>query len=92
MDLERAFGELFEGFVTVRQRVTSEEMLRVLREMLEMSFEAYREGNEIRGAHILQEFEGLIWPSRKVSLGHESEARRRLTTRDKGSHEKARDR
>lgn len=75
--LEDAYDALKHGFVFVERKLKEPRQLRILREMIDMSYEAYLSGDEKTGAHTLQECEGLIWPSRKSRLKHVVEAERR---------------
>lgn len=52
-------------------------LARILRELLEMAYEAYVQGDRKLGAHILQECEGQIWPSRQARAKYIVEAERR---------------
>ncbi|ALX11477.1 hypothetical protein P350_07915 [Burkholderia cepacia JBK9] len=78
MTLEKAFVELQSALPVVVPKFSSD-CLPLLRTMLEMSLEAYQCGDPIRGAHILQEFEGLIWPSRVLPERFAIEAKNRLS-------------
>ena len=79
MTLEKAFAELLTKLPIVTPRVPPD-VLPLLKTMLEMSLEASQHADSIRGAHILQEFEGLIWPSRALPERFAIEARARLST------------
>ncbi len=52
-------------------------LARVAAELIEMSLEAYLEGDAKTGAHTLQECEGLIWPSRRQNIKYAIEAEKR---------------
>ncbi|WP_175832394.1 hypothetical protein [Burkholderia cepacia] len=78
MTLEKAFAELLSTLPVVVPKVSSD-CLPLLRTMLEMSLEAYQYGDSMRGAHILQEFEGMIWPSRALPEHFAIEAKARLS-------------
>lgn len=75
--LDAAFEEIYSGFHFVEKKIKDQRLLRVLRELLLMSHEAYHAGDTKRGAHIFQECEGLIWPSRKGKLKYVVEAEQR---------------
>lgn len=72
IDQKQALTDSFEmlrgGFRFVREKIKDERLLRVLEELIQMSFEAYSSGDAKRGARALQECEGLIWPSRAIRL------------------------
>ena len=78
MTLDKAFFELTRDFEAVEPRVKDAKRMLVLREMLVMSHEAYRAGDDVRGAYILQEFEGLIWPEHRIPERFAAEAERRV--------------
>lgn len=81
MTLDKAFSELLGELPAVRSLVKDEQRMAVLRELLRMSQEAYRSGDAARGAHILQEFEGLVWPKHKLPTRFEQEAVARVNGR-----------
>ena len=82
MNLEKAFAELFRAFPMLKQRQKDEEILKLAHETLQISYEGYKSGNEIKGAHALQEFEGLIWPSHKLPEEFVLEARARIAAKN----------
>jgi hypothetical protein len=57
--------------------VKDERLVRILREMIDMSQEEYSSGNRKVGARILQECEGLIWKKQSLRIKHAVEAERR---------------
>ncbi len=75
--LEEAFDVLRAGFTFVERKIKDPRQLTIMRELLQMSYQAYLAGDRKRGAHTLQECEGLIWPSRGGRLKHVVEAERR---------------
>jgi hypothetical protein len=75
--LEEAFDVLRSGFIFVERKIKDQRQLGILRELIEMSHEAYIAGDNKAGAHTLQECEGLIWPSRLARLKYVVEAERR---------------
>ena len=75
--LEEAFALIRSGFVFVEKKLEDPRLLGVLRELIEMSYEAYVCGDTRRGAHVFQECEGLIWPSRSGRLKYVVEAEMR---------------
>jgi hypothetical protein len=75
--LEEAYEVLRSGFEFVVRKVNNPRQIRIMRELIEMSYEAYLAGDTKMGAHALQECEGLIWPSRSSKLKYVVEAERR---------------
>jgi hypothetical protein len=75
--LLEAFKVLRSGFSFAARKIDDPRQLRVMRELIEMSFEAYVAGDAKTGAHTLQECDGLIWSSRRVRLKYVVEAERR---------------
>jgi hypothetical protein len=75
--LEEAFDVLRSGFTFVERKIKDSRQVRIMRELLEMSYEAYVSGDTKAGAHTLQECEGLIWQSRGSRLKYVVEAERR---------------
>lgn len=61
MTLAMAFDELRHGLSLVDPEVANEDKLRKLTSMLDESLAAYRSGDDVKGAHLLQDFEGLIF-------------------------------
>ncbi len=75
--LEEAFVSLQAGAHLAEKKLKEPRLIGVFRELLKMSHEAYIEGDSKRGAHVLQEAEGLVWQSRASLLKHVVEAERR---------------
>ena len=75
--LDEAFDVLRSGFSFVERKIKDPRQVRILRELLVMSYEAYVSGDAKTGAHSLQECEGLIWKSRSGRLKYVVEAERR---------------
>lgn len=75
--LTEAFGQVRSGFSLVRKKMKDERLLAVLQELIDMSQEAYSAGDTKLGTHVLQECEGLIWPSRRSHLKYAVEAEQR---------------
>lgn len=61
MNLEKAFNELRLGFGLVDRAVADENKLRQLSSLLDEPLLAYRSGNDVKGAHLLQDIEALIF-------------------------------
>lgn len=57
LTLELAFEELNHGMQFVKQKIKDEDVLIQLQSTLDASLAAYREGNDVKGAHLLQGFE-----------------------------------
>ncbi len=83
MHLEKAFAQLTREFDSVDLRVKDGQARRLLRELLQMALEAYQSGHDIRGAQILQEFEGLVWPKHRLRERFAPEAARRIAEHDR---------
>lgn len=62
--LVEAFKELDEGFHFVEKKVKDPAKLAQLRQLLKDSLAAYQAGDEMKGAHLLQDFEDIVWPNR----------------------------
>jgi hypothetical protein len=61
MNLDRAFAELRKGLQLVAAEVSDEEKKTNLSALLDDSLTAYRTGDDVRGAHLLNAFEALIF-------------------------------
>jgi hypothetical protein len=61
MTLERAFEELRAGMRFIDPEVANEQKRGQLTQLLDDAYSAYRSGDERTGAHLLQDFEGLIF-------------------------------
>ena len=61
MTLDRAFEQLHAGVVIAYPEIEFEEKRRELHGILDRSFLAYRNGQEIDGGTLLNEFEGHIF-------------------------------
>ncbi|KJJ99194.1 hypothetical protein UB44_13720 [Burkholderiaceae bacterium 26] len=75
--LEEAFASLEAGCHFAEKKLKTPRLIGVFHELLKMSHEAYLAGDGKRGAHVLQEAEGLVWRSRASRLKHVVEAERR---------------
>lgn len=60
MNLEKAFEELRRGLGVIDLEVANERKLR-LSSLLDESLAAYRSGDDVKGAHLLQDFEALVF-------------------------------
>lgn len=61
MTLDKAFLELRKGIAMLDPAVADEQNRRKLSSLLDASLAAYRSGDDVKGAHLLQDFEGLIF-------------------------------
>ena len=75
--LREAFNDLRDGLRFARMKVRDGHKLLVVRELIEMSFEAYVAGDAKTGISVLQEVEGMIWAERAAPPEHVEEAERR---------------
>lgn len=73
-----SYDTLLSGFIFAEKKLKDEVTARIVRELIEMAFESYREGERKRGAHTLQEAEGMIWSSRQCRVKYAVEAGRRV--------------
>jgi hypothetical protein len=76
--LEAAYETLISGFHFAHRKLKDEQLIRIIRELIEMAFEAYRAGDRKRGNHTLQEAEGMIWRGRQLPVKYAVEAERRI--------------
>lgn len=76
-ELEKRFRWLRDGFFYVERKVKDEGLWRILRELIQMSHEAYLAGDRKTGAHVLQECEGMIWKGSAGRPKYVVEAERR---------------
>lgn len=61
LDLDKAFVELNRGMCFIAETVEDPEELRTLQALLDEALSAYRKGEQIRGAHLLQDFERFVF-------------------------------
>ena len=61
MNVDRAFNELRDAIKLIDPEMMTEAKHRGLLSLLEQSLSAYREGDDVRGAHLLQDFQDLIF-------------------------------
>lgn len=66
MDLDKAFAQLETGLVHVEQAVEPETVVE-LRKLLEKCHQLYRTGEDIKGAHLLQDFESILMRAMRSS-------------------------
>lgn len=60
MNLDRAFYELRQGIHFVEDRIPDKSINERLHQLLEESISAYKDGNDVGGAHLLQDMQNLI--------------------------------
>ncbi|GJI99762.1 hypothetical protein RugamoR64_03010 [Duganella rhizosphaerae] len=75
--LTAAFDTLRSGLHFAERKLKDDALMRIIRELIEMSFEAYCAGEAKIGAHTLQECEGMIWTGRQFPPKYAVEAERR---------------
>ncbi len=63
MTLEKAFRELKKGVLLVERESPGADKQRGLTTVLDDALASYRKGDEVRGAHRLQDFQNLIFKS-----------------------------
>jgi len=68
MNLDRAFEELAEGVRLVERDFPNADQQRGLSALLAQSHEAYRSGDEVSGAHLLQDFQARIFDGRSAGV------------------------
>jgi hypothetical protein len=61
MNLDRAFAALREGVALVERDFPGADVGRGLNSVLDKSLACYRAGDDVAGAHLLQDFERLIF-------------------------------
>jgi exonuclease VII small subunit len=61
MNLERAFEELRNALNLVKPSKLNDAKRRDALSLLEESLNSYRSGNDIKGAHLLQDFQNVIF-------------------------------
>lgn len=60
LTLESAFKEIKSGMSFVEPKISSDTVLDTLRARLDQALALYRQGDEVKGAHVLQDFEQLL--------------------------------
>jgi hypothetical protein len=60
LDVESAFAILLNKFGFVEERIADPDLMLRLRAILDASLAAYRASDDLKGAHLLQDFERLI--------------------------------
>jgi len=75
--LNDAYETLLSGFHFAERKLKDDQLIRIVRELIVMAFEAYRAGDRKRGNHTLQEGEGMIWSGSRLRVKYAVEAERR---------------
>ena len=75
--LRESYEKLLTGFDFARRKLKDEVATRIVRELIEMAYEAFRQGDGKLGSHILQEAEGMIWVGSAQRVKYAVEAERR---------------
>jgi hypothetical protein len=60
LNLASAFDELNSGLRFVEQRINDAAVLKRLKDILDASLASYRLGDDVKGAHLLHEFESVL--------------------------------
>jgi hypothetical protein len=60
LTLESAFKEIRDGMKFVQPKISNEIVMGALRERLDQALALYRQGDDVKGAHLLQDFEQLL--------------------------------
>lgn len=63
-NLSIVFDSLEEGFHLIDKKVKDEAQSQALRKLLKDSLTAYKEGEKKKGAHLLQNFQDVVFPNR----------------------------
>jgi hypothetical protein len=63
-NLDHAFNEIDAGMLLLQKKIKDSNQLNELRTLLEKSKKAYLDGDDIKGAHLLQDFQDIAFPSR----------------------------
>lgn len=64
MTLDQAFAELRNGILFIEADFPGADKARGLTELLNRSLQSYKDGDDIRGGHLLQDFERLVFKGR----------------------------
>jgi hypothetical protein len=59
-----AFDLVYAGFSLVEKRIKDSSRLEELRTLLRDALVAYQHGDDKKGAHLLQDFQGMVFPDR----------------------------
>jgi exonuclease VII small subunit len=65
LTLDMAFAELRQGMQFVEKRIHNQPVIARLQSLLDESLAAYREGDDLKGAHLLQDFESMVIENNK---------------------------
>ncbi|CAD2251748.1 hypothetical protein QSH46_022195 [Xanthomonas arboricola pv. juglandis] len=61
LNLDRAFDELRRGIDFIEPEMADEKKRKDLASLLDLALTAYKNGDEYRGAHLVQDFQDLIF-------------------------------
>jgi hypothetical protein len=65
LTLDKAFVELRRGMDLLRAQIRDPELVARLEQMLDASYASYRAGEQVKGAHLLQDFRELAMVKRQ---------------------------
>ena len=68
LTLETAFKELSDGMKFVERKVSTRAALDALRGQLDQALALYRQGDAVKGAHLLQDFEQSLVRGARVQV------------------------
>jgi hypothetical protein len=63
-NLVTAFNDLHEGFPFVETKIKDPVLLKQLKQLLAEALAAYQRGEKKTGAHLLQDFQDIVFPRR----------------------------
>jgi len=63
-NLRTAFELINEGFAFIEKKIKDPVTLAQLRQIIDCALTAYQHGEKIKGAHLLQDFQNTVFPSR----------------------------
>lgn len=61
LNLDRAFEEMRHSMTWMDEQVATPEKLPRMKELLEQSYQTYKKGDQYNGAHLLQDWEDMIF-------------------------------
>lgn len=64
LDLDTAFSEITKGLELLKSNFPESSSYERLESLLTQALSAYQAGNDVKGAHLLQEFEALAFNGR----------------------------
>ena len=69
MNLDRAFDELRQGIQLIEPDMADAAKRKHLASLLEQAIAAYKAGDEVKGAHLVQDFQDLIFKRNEQERG-----------------------